>query len=143
MTIRPMRLSDAALVANLSGQLGYPAGFEEIEKRWAALASDPDAALLVAESREGAILGWTHVQGRRFIESAPYAEVLALVVDAALRRSGIGRELLAAAEGWAVARGYDSMQIRSNTARDGARPFYLGRGYEIWKTQYVFKKRLA
>jgi GNAT superfamily N-acetyltransferase len=142
MMIRPMLSTDAASVEILSGQLGYPAKTEEIQARFTALSADPEAALMVAESDGGAILGWMHVQGRRFIESAPYAEVLALVVDAALRRSGVGRELLAAAEGWAISRGYDLVQIRSNTAREGARPFYLGRGYEIWKTQYVFKKRL-
>jgi GNAT superfamily N-acetyltransferase len=143
MTVRPMLASDAGRVAELSGQLGYPAEATEVAERFRALAADPLSALLVAEDADGRVVGWTHVLGRQFLESAASAEVMALVVDADLRRSGVGRQLLAAAESWAVARGYDLMRIRSNTVRQEARPFYLGRGYEIAKTQYVFSKRLG
>jgi GNAT superfamily N-acetyltransferase len=142
MILRPMVEGDAAEVAGLSGQLGYPTDPHEIAGRIGALAGDPDSAILVAESVDHRLLGWVHVIGRRFIESGPSAEVIGLVVDAAVRRGGVGAELLAAAESWASARGYTSMRIRSNTARVEARPFYLKHGYAIVKTQYVFRKDL-
>jgi GNAT superfamily N-acetyltransferase len=143
MIVRTMRASDADRVAELSDQLGYPAGTIGVAERFRALSADPLSALLVAEDDTGRVVAWTHVMGRQFLESAASAEVIALVVDGTARRSGVGRQLLAAAESWAVARGYDLMRIRSNTVRQEARPFYIGRGYAISKTQYVFVKKLG
>ena len=140
--VRPMSIADAARVAELSGQLGYPVDPDEIARRIRLLSKDPDSAVLVAESIDGEVLGWIHVLGRHFIESAPSAEVIGLVVDSAVRRRGVGEALLAAAERWAMEQGFARMRIRSNTVRQEARPFYLKNGYTIAKTQYVFQRDL-
>ena len=141
--VRTMTARDAADVAALSGQLGYPSTREEIERRFAAASRDPDAALFVAEGDEGRVAGWTHVVGRRFLETDAHAEITGLVVDARTRRRGVGQVLVSAAEDWARQRGYPTIRVRSNTARIEARPFYLKSGYEITKTQYVFRKSLG
>jgi GNAT superfamily N-acetyltransferase len=141
--LRAMEGRDAPVVAALSGQLGYPSTPEEIEHRLHGASRDPESALLVAEGGDGRVVGWTHVIGRHFLESEPFAEIVGLVVDAGARRLGVGRALATGAESWARARGYAAIRVRSNTARDESRPFYLGIGYETIKTQYVYRKKLG
>lgn len=70
------------------------------------------------------------------------AQVGGLVVDAAHRTQGIGRELMLAAERWAVERGCVSVDVRSNVVRKDAHIFYERIGYRNAKTQYAFRKRL-
>src|SRR5215813_6371577 len=106
MRVRSMRERDARAVADLSGQLGYPATAAQIRRRLAMQEKDSDSAALVFEDEEGRIAGWAHVIGRHFLESDPYAELAGLVVDAGARRKGVGRALVTAAEKWAIGRGY-------------------------------------
>jgi GNAT superfamily N-acetyltransferase len=141
--VRPMRLEDAAAVARLSGQLGYPVDREEIQDRLRRLSESPDAAVFVAGGPGGDVFGWIHVAAPRDLVSARYAEVRALVVDEAHRGQGIGKALLQAAEAWARERLFDSIRVRSNTARERTRGFYEREGYAVTKTQYNFHKPLS
>ena len=142
MRVRRMRERDARAVADLSGQLGYPATAAQIRRRLAMQEKDRDSAALVFEDEEGRIAGWAHVIGRHFLESDPYAELAGLVVDAGARRKGVGRALVTAAEKWAMGRGYATLRVRSNVKRMEARPFYEGMGFTITKSQYVYHKPL-
>ena len=65
-----------------------------------------------------------------------------LVLKEARRGSGVGRALLAAAERWAVAHGYNLVRVRSNVVRDRTHYFYERLGYTRKKTSHVFDKRL-
>lgn len=143
MRVRPMTLEDAGTAAGLSGQLGYPATPAQIRERLAALQGDPGSAIFVAEDEAGRVVGWVHVIGRCFLETGRFAELAGLVVDAAARRGGAGRSLVAAAEAWAAGRGYAAMRVRSNMKRAEARPFYERLGYVVGKQQYVFLKNLS
>ena len=60
ITIRPLSPEDAAAVAALSGDLGYPADPAAMEGRLAALLAEMDHAVLGAEAMDGALLGWVH-----------------------------------------------------------------------------------
>ncbi len=142
LRIRPMTPQDAEAVAGLSTQLGYPASASEVQRRFFGVVQASAGAVFVAESAGGEVIGWLHVFGRHLLETAPFAEIGALVVDGAARRQGVGRALIVAAEGWARGAGYGAIRVRSNTARTVARPFYEARGYELIKTQYVFQKAL-
>jgi GNAT superfamily N-acetyltransferase len=130
----------AVAVAALSGQLGYPAVAERMAARFRELAADPDAGIFVAEAPDGAVAGWIHVCGRRSLESDSHAEIAGLVVDAALRRQGIGRRLVESAEDWARRHGYASLRVRSNVARDVAHDFYGGLGFRRTKSQHVYER---
>jgi GNAT superfamily N-acetyltransferase len=144
VVIRPMRLQDAAQVARLSGQLGYPATESEIVERFGRLAKDDDAAVLVAcDGDDGPVRGWLHLAVPRDLVSARYAEVRALIVDEPGRGQGVGRRLLEAAEAWARERGLDTMRVRSNVVRERARTFYERAGYRVTKTQHQLNKSLA
>ena len=134
---------DAPAAAELSGQLGYPSTVAQIERRFESLSRDPESAVLVAEDGDGRVVGWVHVVGQRYLEMDRYAEIGGLVVDAAARRKGAGKALVAAAEKWAAGRGYGTMRVRSNMKRIEARPFYEGAGYVIVKSQNVYEKTLG
>jgi GNAT superfamily N-acetyltransferase len=138
MNVRHAIASDAAALAALSTQLGYPAQPEETAERLSALA---DGALLVAEDG-GSVLGWIHVCGVRFFQSPPFAEIGGLVVDEAARGKGVGKLLLEAAVGWAAEQGYGKLRVRSNVVRKDARRFYEREGFQRVKTQAVFDRKL-
>jgi GNAT superfamily N-acetyltransferase len=54
----------------------------------------------------------------------------------------VGARLLASAEEWARKRGCKSMSVRSNVIRERAHKFYERNGYEHYKTQKAFRKKL-
>ena len=95
--IRRARPGDAARLAELSGQLGYPASRAEIAQRMKQVRPAALHAIFVAESQSG-VSGWLHVSVTPLLEVALRAEVNGLVVDETMRRLGAGAKLLAAAE---------------------------------------------
>ena len=140
--MRRARVSDAARIAELSGQLGYPATETQIKIRIRDVIKDRDAACFVAESRDGGVVGWIHVSTTPLLEVERRAEVNGLVVDEAARNGGAGAMLLGAAEKWARGKRCKSMSVRSNVLRERAHGFYLRNGYEHYKTQKAFRKVL-
>jgi GNAT superfamily N-acetyltransferase len=141
MTIRRARLSDAARLAELSTQLGYPATGQEIVQRMKRMRPAAVHAVFVAES-EQQITGWLHVSVTPLLEVPLRAEVNGLVVDEKRRSAGTGRKLLQVAERWAAERGCKSVSVRSNVIRERAHEFYRRNGYEHYKTQKAFRKLL-
>ena len=136
--IRPAALADAADLAALSGQLGYPSTPAQIAARLAALAGAADA-VQVAEV-DGRVAGWIHVCSHRPLESEPSAEIAGLVVDESRRGRGIGRLLVEAALAWARRQGYAGIRVRSNVVRADAHRFYEGLGFQRVKTQVTFTR---
>lgn len=143
MPIRRMTEADAAVVADLASQLGYPASAAAIVRRLRRIAAAPDHALFVAEAGDGAVVGWVHVHLSWLLAAEPVAEVWGLVVDGRHRGEGIGRRLLATAEAWAMAEGYGTLRLRSNAVRHGAHAFYERLGYRVVKTSLAFEKTLS
>jgi len=141
LTIREAEPDDAAALAALSVQLGYPATAGETAARLAALRARPGDAVLVAEDG-GAVLGWLHVGGKLMLESAPFAEVLGLVVDEKHRGKGVGKRLLAGAVRWAADNGFARLRVRSNVTREDAHRFYEREGFRRVKTQVVLDRPL-
>jgi ribosomal protein S18 acetylase RimI-like enzyme len=141
LSIRPARSGDAADLARLAGQLGYPATAGEMEARLGAVLSSPGRAAFVAEAGS-AVVGWIVVEDRPLLQSERAAEIEGLVVDEERRRSGVGAALMRGAESWARNRGLTSIRVRSRIARDGAHEFYRGLGFRDVKTSLVFEKRV-
>ena len=140
--VRRARSTDAARIAELSGQLGYPASGKQMKARLGDVSKDRDAACFVAESQDGGLIGWIHVSTTPLLEVERRAEVNGLVVEEAARSRGAGAMLLAAAEKWARGKRCRSMSVRSNVLRERAHGFYLRNGYEHYKTQKAFRKTL-
>lgn len=144
--IRRARRSDANRLAELSGELGYPAASEEIEERLRRMKPASQHAVFVAETRTDGerceVIGWLHVSVSHLLEVETRAEVNGLVVGKGRRSQGAGARLLDAAETWARRHGCRSMSVRSNVIRERAHGFYLRQGYEHYKTQKAFRKNL-
>jgi ribosomal protein S18 acetylase RimI-like enzyme len=64
-----------------------------------------------------------------------------LAVSPAARGSGLGRELMAAAEEWVAARGIPKIQLMVRTSNEQVRGFYDRLGYEVQDT-VVLGRRL-
>lgn len=143
MRIRPIEPADAAALVPLCGQLGYPATLQQVERRLQRLLGQPGQGLLGAETAGRQLVGWVHVQSRSVFESDPFAEICGLVVDETARGHGAGRDLVAAAEQWAVAEGHTVIRVRSNVIRTDTHRFYQNRGYTIVKSQISFTKPLT
>lgn len=143
--IRKARRGDAARIAQLSGELGYPASAEQIAARLRQLTPVTKHAVFVAaESPDtnAGLIGWVHVSTSHLLESDIRAEVNGLIVADGKRSAGAGAKLLQAAEEWARRRGCKGMNVRSNVIRERAHKFYEMHGYEHYKTQKAFRKLL-
>jgi len=141
--IRSARLPDAASLARLSTQLGYPASQGEMEGRLRTILRNRNHAILVAEVDGKGIVGWAHAVVEKALLTEPRAEVLGLIVDATERGKGIGGALMSRVEDWARARGLNAVSLRSNVIREQAHRFYEGLGYRRTKTQHAFVKVLT
>jgi GNAT superfamily N-acetyltransferase len=140
--VRKVTLADVEKIAELSRQLGYPVNTKEMAARLKVVMEMKDGACFVAETRKHGVIGWIHVSVTPLLEVVPRAEVNGLVVDEKVRSRGAGALLLEAAESWARKRRCPAMSVRSNVIRERAHGFYLKRGYEHYKTQKAFRKKL-
>jgi len=141
--IRRVTREDAAAVAALSDQLGYPVAAEAIAARLERLLGRDDQLVLAAVADDGELAGWIHAAEQDLVEAERRCEILGLVVDGRRRRGGIGRGLVAEAERWAASRGLRQMSVRSNVAREQSHPFYEAQGYGRVKTQQVYRKPIG
>jgi|SoiMethySBSTD1v2_1073268.scaffolds.fasta_scaffold76177_10 GNAT superfamily N-acetyltransferase len=141
--IRRVTREDAAAVAALSDQLGYPVAAEAIAARLERLLGRDDQLVLAAVADDGELAGWIHAAEQDLVEAERRCEILGLVVDGRRRRGGIGRGLVAEAERWAASRGLRQMSVRSNVAREESHPFYEAQGYGRVKTQQVYRKPIG
>jgi GNAT superfamily N-acetyltransferase len=142
LTVRPIRETDAAAAAALSGELGYPADPAVMRERIARIGSLSDHAIFVACLGD-LVVGWIHVATVLHVQAAPRAEIGGLVVTAECRSAGIGTALVRRAESWARSNGLETMVVRSQAMREAAHRFYLREGYVRTKTSAVFSKPLA
>ena len=140
--IRRARQSDAARIAVLSGQLGYPTTTRQMAARLKRALREKSGACFVAEANEEGLIGWVHVSVTPLLEVGRRAEVNGLVVDEGVRSRGVGKNLVGAAEKRARKMRCKGMSVRSNVIRDRAHDFYLREGYEHYKTQKAFRKTL-
>jgi GNAT superfamily N-acetyltransferase len=142
LKIRRARRGDAPRIAELSGQLGYPATAAQIAQRLRELKPAAQHAVFVADLPGRGIAGWVHVSVAHLVDSELRAEVNGLVVGEGQRSMGAGARLLEAAVVWARKRRCKSMSVRSNVIRERAHKFYERQGYEHYKSQKAFRKPL-
>src|SRR5882672_3865051 len=104
--------SDAAALAQLTSQLGYPVSEGSIRTRMTRMMGTSDDCLLVVEGPGGELAGWIHGFLQQLLESEYRVEIGGLIVDERWRRSGLGRRLVRAIEDWAVERGAAELSVR-------------------------------
>ena len=144
MLIREATIADAPLLAPLFEAWDHPLPVGEIGKIIDDWLAAPSSRMLVAEN-SAALVGFVAVTARPGLSNArPVAHLSGLVVDANLRRTGVGRALLDAAERLAQVWGCSRVELSSSLSRDAAHRFYPDAGYEDSTMHHAFyAKRLA
>jgi N-acetylglutamate synthase-like GNAT family acetyltransferase len=91
--IRPARRGDAEAIASLLGELGYPGGCDAATMNW--VISHPEAEIIVAGDSMDRAIGVLSLSHRPQLRmKGRIASIDELVVTAAWRRRGVGRELI-------------------------------------------------
>lgn len=140
VTVRDAEPRDAAAIARLLGQLGYPADAAAVPARLERLQIVGDR-VVVAE-QDGAVVGLAQLHVSPSLEyERPAAKLAALVVDSAHQGEGIGRALVAELEAEARARRCGAFFLTTAARRDDAHAFYRRIGFE--ETGKRFAKTLV
>jgi GNAT superfamily N-acetyltransferase len=131
MKIRPARADDAPALARLILHLGYPSTPDELPPRLAIVEGEGDA-VLVAEDDAGQVLGFSALHLMHTLhQRKPLGYITAFVTDPAAQRTGVGRRLLEASEGWARDKGCYRLSVTSAEPRAGAHAFYVACGFPL------------
>ena len=129
-TIRSAVASDAPALASMLDQLGYPTDASEIPGRLARMAERPGTTVFVAELHHKPVGVVTVHLFPSLHTSEPVAWLTAVVVDEAMRGTGVGSALVKHAEEWARRQGATRLALTSHLRRVEAHEFYKKRQYE-------------
>jgi predicted N-acetyltransferase YhbS len=128
--VRTAAPADAADIAALLGQLGYPMDARESALRLEQAARQPAGTLLVATGETGAVVGLIALHWCFMVQQPrPVARITTMVVDDRERRRGIGRLLMKAGAQSARAAGCDVLELTTGLQRAEAHAFYRSLGF--------------
>jgi ribosomal protein S18 acetylase RimI-like enzyme len=140
MMIRAAEERDAPLLAELITQLGYATTAQEMTERLRAILSDQNFATFVAVE-ENEVCGMIGLSTSMSYEhNDRTGRIIALVVHEKMRRRGIGRKLIAAAEDYFSREQVTRLTLTTRFAREKAHKFYEALGYV--RTGLRFMKQL-
>lgn len=129
VAIRRAEIADAAALADLMTQLGYPTRASEMEMRMEAIRADRNYATFVALS-EGKVCGMIGTFSCYTYEhNNPSARILALVVSEKMRGQRVGEALIGAAERDLAQRNIRRVAVNARFERKRAHEFYEKLGY--------------
>ena len=139
LRVREAVPEDAAVLAPLLEQLGYPVQAAALLERMQRMLSRDDEIVLVAEgtrSRKALGLLALHVFPVLAYD-ADVAMIMALVVAEGARGVGVGRALIARCEAIARERGASRLLVTTHLRRADAHAFYERLGFEHTGRRYV------
>jgi GNAT superfamily N-acetyltransferase len=137
VTVREAQRRDAAAVAALLGELGYPSTPEQAAERIERIAADSSTLLLVAEV-EGEMAGLAALHVQNLVERDHVGcELAAMVVGARFRRRRVGALLMEAIEEAARLLGCVHLVLNTAHRRADAHAFYEALGYEHTGRRYA------
>jgi GNAT superfamily N-acetyltransferase len=136
-TVRLARTADAPRIRELLGQLGYAADLSHVQQRLAAVAESALDAVLVAEA-EHSIVGVASLHSfDLFHEPGRIGRITSFVVDAAVRGTGVGSLLVAAADDFFQRAGCIRAEVTSGNLRPDAHAFYEANGYIVDERRFL------
>ncbi|MBB4826311.1 GNAT superfamily N-acetyltransferase [Sporosarcina luteola] len=131
IAVRKLLEQDYEALVKLFKELGYPSSQGAIEQRFNLLNQQGSYYSFVAVD-EGQVVGFAGVcQMFQFERDGSYARVLAFVIDANVRKRGIGTVLLKSVEEWARQNNCHSITLNSGNREErlAAHSFYETNGY--------------
>jgi N-acetylglutamate synthase-like GNAT family acetyltransferase len=130
MDVREVRVADAARIAELLGQLGYPSEEDAVRRRLERLLRSDADATWVAEV-DGELVGLVGIHVSQVLAyDGDAAKVSEIVVDDRYRRQGIGAHLMEVAEDEARRLGCSVLFLTTAERRKDAHAFYRTLGFE-------------
>ena len=134
--VRKARAADAPEIRRLLEALGYQNSLRQVKDRLARFRRAKAATVLVAQAGTkfaGLVsLDWFeifHLEGFN-------CRMTAMIVDPEIRRQGVGRKLVAAAERVAKKAGCWRLEVTSGLKRRGAHTFYVKQGLEFTSKRF-------
>jgi ribosomal protein S18 acetylase RimI-like enzyme len=109
----------------------------QIEERVWSVWLAPDESAFVAEDAQGHPLGALILRVQEHDGSRVVGHRLAMAVEAAARRRGIGRHLLEHAKRYSQAAGADYLLLQVDPSNDPALQAYLATGFQLGDTHGV------
>jgi aminoglycoside 6'-N-acetyltransferase I len=111
-TVRPAQAADRLEHARMRAALWPDEDADELASDLETLLADPTQVAFVAERDDAGLCGFAEASVRRYANSndeSPCAFLEGWWVDEDVRRSGVGRTLVAAVEDWARTRGFTEL----------------------------------
>jgi GNAT superfamily N-acetyltransferase len=137
--LRPYEEGDAADLAGLLTELGYPADGDTVRGRLAGLSPEHHTIVADCGGRIAGFIGLLKIQA--YEAPVPLGYVLALSIAGSHQRQGLGKALLAAAEEYFRSQGIVDVRVSSGLHREDAHLFYEAMGYR--KNGHRFRKSIA
>jgi GNAT superfamily N-acetyltransferase len=143
-SVRHAEPDDAAQVATLLAELGYPGNqVADVRQRLDLWANETTSRVLVGE-RHKQVLGIIAVTAIPYLEHAGrWGRIVALVVSSTCRGRGVGRQLVQAAEEAASELGCVVMEVTTALSRTDSHLFYQALGYEDWALPVPATSRIS
>ena len=142
LLLREACVDDAPDVERLTRQLGYSPSIEHVTASLSRILGRPGERFVMADL-DGQAVGWIHAVVADYVDVEPFVLIAGLVVDARVRRQGVGRRLMTHVEEWARLQGCNAVRLSSSSTRVAAHRFYESIGFTNIKTQYSFAKSLT
>jgi GNAT superfamily N-acetyltransferase len=130
MEVRPASPEDAAAIAPLLAELGYPTEAEQVRVRLERILGNSTGGILVAEAGgvPAALIAYDLID--HLERPQPTLRITTLVTGADHRRLGAASVLLGAVERLARERGCERLEVTTRPQRKDALGFYLAAGFE-------------
>ena len=145
MQIRRYRDDDWPEWLRMSLLLDPASPQENHESDMHATLGNEDAAVFVVERPNGKLAGYVEVGARGYAEgcmTSPVGYIEAWYVDEDVRRAGLGRSLLEAAEVWSRSQGYSEIGSDALIDNEVSHHAHVGAGYEVVDRVVQFRKSL-
>ena len=118
----------------------------EHRQEMAQILAESVGCVLLAERPSGNLAGYAHIGSRKYAEgctASPVAYLEEWFVDADVRRQGVGRALVAAAEDWAQRNGFSELASDTLIANEVSLASHLALGFTEVERQINFIKKLG
>jgi N-acetylglutamate synthase-like GNAT family acetyltransferase len=139
--VRDARPSDAAGIAQLLTELGYPVSPERLGRRLLVLAGERATRVFVAEA-EGRLCGVAALHWQHLLErDDPVCRLTALMVAPEARGRGVGRALVGRVERDARGHGCAQLEVTTAEERAAAHEFYERLGFQERPRRFVLELR--
>jgi aminoglycoside 6'-N-acetyltransferase I len=118
---------------------------DQIAADMAEWLARPDTVVIVADASDGQLRGFAEVGERSVADScdtSPVAYLEGWWVDAAVRRQGVGASLIAAAEAWAMARGFSEFASDTTLDNVGSQEAHVRLGFVEVERAVLYRKVL-